>query len=54
MTDLPQPPPDFEGWRVLDAQGNVVASGGVTIAEMDGQLAEVLAEAARTEGEQEQ
>lgn len=41
-----------QGWRVLDADGNVVASGGVSIAQMDGKLAEQV-EQLRTEGEQE-
>ena len=47
--------PEFDagrGWRVLDPDGNVVASGGVSIAEMDGELAERV-EQIRNEGEQE-
>ncbi len=56
MTDQPQPSqsPEFDqgaGWRVLDADGNVVQSGGVSIAQADGKLAELI-EQARTEGEQ--
>lgn len=46
--------PEFDqgaGWRVIDADGNVVASGGVSVAQADGQLAELI-EQARTEGEQ--
>ena len=47
--------PEFDagqGWRVLDADGNVVASGGVSIAKIDGKLAGLIA-AATEEGEQE-
>jgi len=47
--------PEFDagqGWRVLDPDGNVVASGGVSIAQADGQLAGLIA-ALSTEGEQE-
>lgn len=39
------------GWVVLDPEGNVVQSGGVSFAEMDGRLAERV-EQLRTEGEQ--
>jgi hypothetical protein len=56
MSDEPiSAQPDVEqapGWYVTDPDGNIVASGGVTIAEADGRIAELLAEAARTEGEQ--
>lgn len=56
MSDQPQSEsPEFDagqGWRVLDPDGNVVAAGGVSIAQMDGQLAEQV-EQLRTEGEQE-
>jgi hypothetical protein len=56
MTDQQQSEsPEFDqgqGWRVIDPDGNVVSSGGVSIAQMDGKLAE-LVEQARTEGEQE-
>ncbi len=47
--------PEFaegHGWRVLDADGNVVASGGVSIAQADGSIAELI-EAAKSGGEQE-
>jgi hypothetical protein len=47
--------PEFdagEGWRVLDADGNVVASGGISVAQADGRLAGLIAQAS-TEGEQE-
>lgn len=30
------------GWRVLDPDGNVVASGPATVAEMAGEIAEAL------------
>lgn len=40
------------GWTVTDPDGNVIESGGVSIAKADGQLAELI-EQARTEGEQE-
>jgi hypothetical protein len=40
------------GWMVTDPDGNVVESGGVSIAKADGQLAELI-EQLRTEGEQE-
>lgn len=39
------------GWVVLDPDGNVVQSGGVTIAQADGRLAELIAQA-KNEGEQ--
>lgn len=48
--------PEFDegqGWRVLDADGNVVASGGISIAQADGQLAGLIAALSKTEGEQE-
>lgn len=46
--------PEQVGWRVLDPDGNVVQSGGVSIAQMDGRLAELLGLAqAHEEGEQE-
>ncbi len=54
MSDQQSESPEFDqgaGWRVVDADGNVVASGGVSIAQMDGQLAEQV-EQLRTEGEQ--
>lgn len=55
MTDQQSESPGFDegqGWRVLDADGNVVASGGVSIAQADGKLAQLL-EQLGTEGEQE-
>ena len=55
MSDQPSESPEFDegqGWRVLDADGNVVTSGGVSIAEADGQLAGLIAQLS-TEGEQE-
>jgi hypothetical protein len=54
MSDEPQPGSEFDegrGWRVLDADGNVVDSGGISIAQADGQLAQLL-DQLRTEGEQ--
>lgn len=55
MSDEPvQPQPDVDeapGWVVLDPDGNVVQSGGVTIAQADGRVAELLAQA-KNEGEQ--
>ena len=48
--------PEFEqgqGWRVLDPDGNVVASGGVSIAQADGRVAELLGQTDHSEGEQE-
>ena len=47
--------PEFDeghGWRVLDPDGNVVASGGVSVAQADGKLAQLL-EQLNSEGEQE-
>jgi hypothetical protein len=55
MTDQQIESPDFDeghGWRVLDADGNVVSSGGVSIAQADGKLAELI-EQLKTEGEHE-
>lgn len=55
MTDQPQSP-EFDkgqGWRVLDPDGNVVASGGVSIAKADGKLAQLIEQLNRNEGEQE-
>lgn len=55
MTDQPEPGSEFDegrGWRVLDPDGNVVASGGVSIAQADGRLAGLIAEASEDEGEQ--
>jgi len=49
-----QIPPDVAqapGWVVLDPDGNVVQSGGITIAQADGRLAELIAQA-ENEGEQ--
>lgn len=40
------------GWQVTDPDGNVVDSGGVSVAKADGRLAELL-DQLRTEGEQE-
>ena len=48
--------PEFDegqGWRVLDADGNVVSSGGISIAQADGQLAGLIAALSSNEGEQE-
>jgi len=49
--------PEFDegqGWRVLDPDGNVVASGGISVALADGALAGLIAAAAaQQEGEQE-
>jgi len=57
MSDPQSESPEFDegqGWRVLDADGNVVASGGISIAQADGQLAGLIAAlAANQEGEQE-
>lgn len=53
MTHQSPQDPGFEGWRVIDADGNVVSSGGVTLAEADGRIAELLEQAAENEGEQE-
>lgn len=56
MSDEPtqQTQPDVvqaPGWVVLDPDGNVVSSGGVTIAQADGRIAELIAQA-KNEGEQ--
>ena len=55
MTDQQSDSPEFDegqGWRVLDADGNVIAAGGISIAQADGQLAQLI-EQFSTEGEQE-
>jgi hypothetical protein len=55
MAEQQSQSPEYDqgaGWRVLDADGNVVDSGGVSIAQMDGELAERV-EQLRSEGEQE-
>lgn len=55
MSDQQSPSPEFDqgqGWRVLDADGNVVASGGVSLAQADGRLAELIEQARSSEGEQ--
>lgn len=56
MSDEPtqQTQPDVAqapGWVVLDPDGNIVSSGGVTIAQADGRIAELIAQA-ENEGEQ--
>lgn len=53
MTDVQTPEPI--GWVVTDPDGNVVDSGGISIAQADGQLAGLIAAAAaaQEEGEQE-
>ena len=54
MSDEPQASPEFDaghGWRVLDPDGNVVASGGVSEAQAAGWLAELI-ENAKNEGGQ--
>jgi hypothetical protein len=54
MTEERSESPEFDqghGWRVLDADGRVVSSGGVSIAQADGKLAQLL-EQFKTEGEQ--
>ncbi len=56
MTEQLQQSPEFDqgrGWRVVDAAGNVVASGGVSIAQADAAVGELIAQAENTEGEQE-
>lgn len=49
--------PEFDagkGWRVIDPEGNVVLSGGVSVAQMDARVAEQVAQAqVSSEGEQE-
>jgi len=53
MSDDEQTPEPI-GWIVTDPDGNVVDSGGVSIAQADGKLAGLIAEAAANEeGEQE-
>lgn len=53
MTDqADQASPEFDqgqGWRVLDGDGNIVASGGVSIAQADGKLAGLIAASAGDE-----
>lgn len=39
------------GWQVTDPDGNVVESGGVSLAKADGRLAELI-EQLSTEGDQ--
>jgi hypothetical protein len=41
------------GWVITDPDGNVVAAGGVSKAKPTAWVGEMLAEAARNEGEQE-
>jgi hypothetical protein len=52
MTDDPQSNSIQVGWVVTDPDGNVVDSGGVTEAKATVWVGEMLAEAARNEGEQ--
>jgi hypothetical protein len=52
MTDEAQPECIQVGWVVTDPDGNVVDSGGVTEAKATAWVGEMLAEAARNEGEQ--
>jgi hypothetical protein len=55
MADQHSDSPEFDegqGWRVLDADGNVVASGGISEAHAAGWLSELIQQAS-TEGEQE-
>lgn len=40
------------GWQVVDPDGNVVASGPISEAHATAWLSEMIAEAARNEGEQ--
>lgn len=40
------------GWVVLDPDGNVVASGGVTIAQADARVAEMIGDSADDNGGQ--
>lgn len=57
MTDQQQDSPEFDqgaGWRVLDPDGNVVSSGGVSIAQADGRLAGLIAAATTPDPEGEQ
>jgi hypothetical protein len=51
---VPQPDPDEPpGWRVLDADGNVVATGGLSEAKPAGRVAELIdQQQAASEGEQ--
>jgi hypothetical protein len=46
--------PDLQvvGWQVVDPDGNVVQSGPVSEAQATAWLSEMIAEAARNEGEQ--
>lgn len=53
MTDESQDVAEPIGWYVTDPDGNVVASGPVTEAKAAAWVGELLAEAARNEGEQE-
>lgn len=53
MPDEQQPEPVQVGWVVTDPDGNVVDSGEVTVAKPTVWVGEMLAEAARNEGEQE-
>ena len=52
MTDEPQPDTIQVGWVVTDPDGNVVDSGPVSEAKATAWVGEMLAEAARNEGEQ--
>jgi hypothetical protein len=53
VTDQPQDEPVQVGWFVTDQAGNVVDSGPVTEARATAWVGELLAEAARNEGDQE-
>jgi hypothetical protein len=54
VTDQPQgETPEPIGWFITDPDGNVVDSGPVTVAKPTVWVGELLAEAARNEGEQE-
>jgi hypothetical protein len=56
VSDQQSESPEFDeghGWRVLDADGNVVASGGISEAKPTVWVGEYLAEASRNQGEQE-
>ena len=55
MSDQQSESPEFDeghGWRVIDADGNVVSSGGVSEAKAAGWLSELISQASN-EGEQE-
>jgi hypothetical protein len=52
MTSAEEPPQ--VGWQVLDPDGNVVDSGPVTEAKATAWVAEMLAEAARNNEEEQQ